>query len=139
MPFGCEPYKLLLSLGVAKYKRVTSDRSRMGWHRFFLVLVPVLSCSFLAGCVIPGGLHQPTLSHMRESISEAVPLGTSTTVAQNVMQANGYRCRLTDDALACESFGSLPYEVFTREWAARFTLQGGVVTDEQVSTSLNAP
>ncbi len=115
------------------------SKNRMSWRRLSVVLLLALSCSSFMGCVIPGGLHQPTLSRMRESVAKAVPLGTSAAATQKTMEGHGYRCRLTDDALACESFGSLPYEVFTREWAVRFAMQGGIVTDEQVTTSLNAP
>ncbi len=115
------------------------NENRIGWRRLSVILVLALSCSCFIGCVIPGGLHQSTLSRMRECVAKVVPLGTSTAAAQKTMEGHGYRCRLTDDALACESFGSLPYEVFTREWAVRLAMQGGIVTDEQVTTSLNAP
>lgn len=97
------------------------------------------ACSLLAGWVVPGGLHQPTLPRMRQSIVAAVPLGTPMAKAQSTMEAHGYRCQSYDVWLGCTSFGSLPYELFTLTWAVRFRIMDSRVADYEVSTELNAP
>ncbi len=108
-------------------------------RRLLLIVIFGASCPILTGCVIPGGLHQPTLARMRQSVVAAVPLGAPVATAEKTMEAHGYRCRYSDGWLGCESFGSLPYELFTRKWSVRFAVKDGVVADYQVWTDLNAP
>lgn len=105
-------------------------------------LVPLLlapSSLVLAGCVLPGGLHQPNLARQRQSIAAAVPLGASVATARKTMEAHGYRCQDVDGGLACDASGTLPYEIFTREWHVRFAIKDGRVADYQATTQLDAP